>query len=290
MSSMAKSMAAAAERVADMVRKAAQANAGDRFLRGSVVELPGLGELMVTGDIHGNKNNLGEIVRIANLQRHRGRHLVLQEVVHSLDEREDGRCLSYQLVEMVARLKVTFPDRVHVLLGNHEMAEAMDLPIGKRGRNLNEAFDSGGRTAYGDRWPQVKAAYQEFWRTMPLAVRTENRLFLSHSTPRGRHVEEITLSYLRGRPVGSELSKLSPVYYFLWGRDYSKSSAKHFARQVDGEVLLVGHTACDDGHQVPNHRHVIMDSKDYNGVYAILPLGEPLTQEQVVRRIRKIYG
>ena len=268
----------------------AKAGAACRYRVGALIELPPAGEVMITGDLHGNRNNFMRIVRAADLSRFTERHLVLQELVHEEDVPRDVACKSYQLVEFAARLKVTFPDRVHLLMGNHEFAELNDLPIAKRGLELNEPFQEGIIKAYGDSWPAVKAAYKTFWRSLPLAVITPNGEFICHSTPTADHMAGITREYLEKLPLGEGLRRDSPAYYLVWGRDYSAEAADKFAEQMKVERLIVAHTPCDTGFQLPSHRHIVLDSSSAAACYLIVPLSEKLTQTGLASRIKRLLA
>jgi hypothetical protein len=267
---------------------AAQANRADPFRSGFLIHLPSEGELLVTGDLHGNAGNLQRILQVADLGRCPQRHLVLQELVHEV-ESVDETCRSYRVVEIAAQLKCAYPNQVHLLIGNHEMAECLRLEIGKRGRGLNAAFDEGLRAAYGDGWEAVKEAYREFWTSSPLAVHTSNGLFVSHSTPRLDRMDDLSLEYLQTATVSDAFRRDGPVFAMLWDRDYRPQAAEAFARRMQAEVLLVGHTACADGMRVPNHRHIILDSKDMEGRYALLPLDRELDQRRVLAYVHRLY-
>jgi hypothetical protein len=252
------------------------------------VELPAEGELLVTGDVHGNGANLQRILQVADLGRSPSRHLILQELVHELHAVDDI-CHSYRLVEVAAQLKCAHPKQVHILLGNHEFSECLGMDIGKRGRELNLAFDEGLRVAYGDGWEEVKSAYREFWTSSPLAVRTEIGLFVSHSTPRKDHMNGLTLDYLRTATAVEAFRRNGPIFSMLWDRDYRPETADAFAERMGAEVLLVGHTACAEGMMVPNHRHIILDSKDMDARYVLLPLSRELDQRRVLAYVQKLY-
>ena len=271
-----------------LMRRAARAFSADPFQKGFLVELPPEGDVMVTGDLHGNFGNLRRIIKLANLPRYGTRHLVLQELVHEIESDADT-CRSFRLVETAARLKAAFPSQVHILLGNHEFAEVVDLAIGKKGRELNIAFDEGLRAVYGDHWEKVKGTYRAFWRRCPLAVRTPNRIFISHSTPRLGKMNDLDLEYFRNADPEDVFSRNGPVFPMLWGRDHSAEAAEEFARRVRADVLIVGHMPCDEGVAVPNRRHLILDCKDIEGRYALLPLDAPLGHAGVLARVRKLY-
>jgi hypothetical protein len=278
----------AADHTIPLITAATQATRTDPFQSGFLIELPSAGELLVTGDIHGNAGNLQRIVQVADLGRCPGRHLVLQELVHELQAVDDV-CRSYRLVEIAAQLKCAYPKQVHILLGNHEFAECLGLEIGKRGRELNAAFADGLRAAYGESWEEVKEAYHEFWTSCPLAVHTSNGLFVSHSTPHLDRMNGLTLEYLRTATVADAFRRDGPVFSLLWDRDYRPQTAEAFAQRMQAEVLLVGHTACADGMQVPNKRHIILDSKDFEGRYVLLPLDRELDQRRVLAYVQRLY-
>ncbi len=88
--------------------------------------------------------------RSAALDRHPGRHLVLQELIHGpLMYPDDKGDRSHQLLDVFAALKCQYPDRVHMILGNHELSELTGRSIGKDGEGLNAKFRRGIDTAYG---------------------------------------------------------------------------------------------------------------------------------------------
>jgi len=122
-----------------------------------------------------------------------------------------------------------------------------------------------------------------------LAVHTSNGLFVSHSTPRLDHMDGLTLDYLQCATVADVFRRSGPVFSMLWDRDYRPETAEAFAQRMQAEVLLVGHTACTDGMLVPNSRHIILDSKDMEGRYALLPLDRELDQRQVLAYVHRLY-
>lgn len=276
------------EHAIDLVRRAARANLEDPFLRGKLIELPSEGDLLVTGDLHGSHANYERILKLADLASRPDRHLILQEITHDTRSREKRLCRSWQVLEMAARLKSTFPEQTHFLFANHDMAELCGLSIAKEGADLNERFADALDRAYGADAPRVMEAYKEFWRTMPLAAATRHGTFLAHSTPRLSKMDAIDREWFRSSPEASRYQRDSAVYDLTWGRDYSKAAAEEFARRVEAEVLIVAHTKCHKGYRAPNDRHIIMDSSHPKGCYALLPLDQPLSHREIVSRIRRL--
>ena len=79
--------------------------------------------------------------------------------------------MSHTILEDVAILKNKFPDRVHFILGNHELAELTDFPIQKNKQLLNLLFRLGLQQMYGPATEKIREAYLPFVQSCPLAVR-----------------------------------------------------------------------------------------------------------------------
>ncbi len=91
-------------KVAGLFEKAAEALRADRHRKGDLIELPPRGDLILTGDIHGNLDNFEEVVARAALDQHPERHLVLHELIHDFCNR--GKDYSYEILQDAAQLKI----------------------------------------------------------------------------------------------------------------------------------------------------------------------------------------
>ena len=281
------------EHVVGTYRQAAQANRQTGLRQGNVVELgpETADEVMVTADLHGNRLIFNRLCRVADLAAHPGRHLVMQEACHGGPLYPSGTgCMSHLLLEDVARLKVDYPDRFHFLLSNHELAELTDFPIMKAKRMLNLLFRCGLQEMYGTAIDQVREAYMEFIASCPLAVRLANGVFISHSAPAAADTEPFDASIFERPLEACDFAQRGPVFQVVWGRDFRAANAETFAQLVGAELLIHGHEPCSDGYCVPNPRQIILDCCGDRACYLMLPTGEPLTQNQVVQRIRWLDG
>ena len=70
----------------------------------------------------------------------------------------------------------------------------------------------------------------------------------------------------------------------VWGRDLSQKAADAFARRVQCDILIVGHTACKRGYQVPNSRHIVLDSKGNFATSLHFRLNGKYTQQYLVQK------
>lgn len=279
---------ASAETAIQLMRQAAEANGADPFRVGSLIQLPTEGDLFMTGDLHGNLRNYQKIVELAALQRNQKRHLILHEILHALTPTPDGCDLSFQVLEMAARLKIFFPDQVHFLMGNHDLGELLKLDILKGSHSSLKGLDQGLAAAYGEWKDAVRTAYLEFLLSLPLAASTGTGIFISHSIPEARYLTLFEGDVFRKSLEAGSLSRNSFVYRLVWGRKFDQETADRFAALVGANLLLCGHQPTKDGYQLPNSRQLILDSKDGQGCYLLIPLDQPLSLNELVERVRRL--
>jgi hypothetical protein len=194
---------------------------------------------------------------------------------------------SHQLLDLVCALKCQYPERVHLILGNHELSEITGRTIGKNGVVLNALFRQGVETAYGERGGAVFAAYQELFAALPLAVRLPNRVFLCHTIPDGIELDALDVKVFELETwTPEEMKRHGAVYNLTWGRDTSPETIDRFATIVDADWFITGHQPCDDGFRQANHRQIIIDGTDPHPSYCLFPASQPVTIETLLERVR----
>ncbi|MEK6234253.1 MAG: hypothetical protein N2C14_06050, partial [Planctomycetales bacterium] len=217
-------------------------------------------EVMITADLHGHRRNFNRIKKIAALKKNPRRHLVLQEVCHGGPTYPtNGGCMSHGMLEDVARLKTQFPEQVHFILSNHEMAELTEYPILKVGKMLNLMFRLGISEMYGQRSEDIRAAYMDFISSCPVGVRLPSGVFICHSVPEAVDSKKFDRSIFEKELSLVDMKEGSDLFQMLWGRDYRIENAEAFAEIVDAKVLIHGHTPCERGYRVPNAVQIILD-------------------------------
>ena len=279
------------EKVIDIFEKATEANYETAGREGTLVSLtPDLAEdVMITADLHGHRGHFNSIRRVADLANRPRRHLILQEVCHGGPcYPNSGGCMSHMMLEDVAKLKVEFPDRVHFLLSNHELAELTDYPILKNQKMLNLMFRFGMQEMYGAATDKVREAYLPFLRSCPLAVRIANGVFVCHTVPDRVDERGFDIGLLERQIVEEDLTENSDLFSLLWGRDYRPENAKAFAELVEAKVLIHGHEPAAGGFATPNEYQVILDCCGEKACYVVLPVGRDWTHQEVVSRIKAL--
>jgi hypothetical protein len=277
------------ERILTTLRRAIQCFRDTPGRRGRVVALEGASEVFVSGDLHGNLENFRQLLSRANLAQNPGRHFVLQEVVHGPYHYPAGGDKSHQLLDLVAALKCQFPRQVHFLLGNHELAQCTERRIAKGDLDLNQCFREGVGTAYGGRAPEVYAVYKELLGIVPLALRTANRILLSHSLPPASRLETFDPAVLEcDCSTEAEVVPGGSVHALVWGRDTRAETAAAFLAKMDADLLISGHVPCENGYDTPNDRQLILDSLGAPACFCLFPTDCPLTLADLVRNVHTL--
>jgi hypothetical protein len=122
--------------IVDLLNEGKEANNADKFRRGNVIYLPASGNLIVTGDIHGHRRNFERMVAFADLDNNPERHIVLQEMIHGGPQDAEGGCLSYRVLFDAVHYKLRFPDRVHIIMGNHDIACINETNVMRGGKEM----------------------------------------------------------------------------------------------------------------------------------------------------------
>jgi hypothetical protein len=253
---------------------------------GGVVSLApsSVDDILVFGDLHGNLPAFRKILEIADLGRNPKRHLILQELIHGKwmypGDRGDR---SHQLIDLFSALKCQYPDRVHLILGNHELSELTGRVIGKDGEALNAKFRLGIQSAYGERSNDVYQAYSQLFAALPIAVRSPNRVLICHTLPDGIYLDQLDLGILDQNDWPPEATKRGgTVYAMTWGRDCSPETADRFAQMIDADLFVTGHQPCDEGFRQASHRQIIIDGTPPCPSYCHFLANESLTIESLL--------
>lgn len=251
--------------------------------RGRTVYLENATDVLAAGDMHGHVENFRQLLVKAELAAHPQRHFVLQEMIHGRFFYPQGGEKSHQLLDLLAALKCQYPERVHMLLGNHELAQWTGQWIGKGDDDLNQLFRQGIESAYGSRANEVYAAYLELFAAVPLALKTPNRILLTHSLPSATRLETFDASILERDEVDdAEFRPGGSIYSLVWGRDTSDANAAAFVKKLDADLLITGHIPCDEGFARPNDCQLILDCTGAPASYCLFPTDRPITHDELV--------
>ena len=269
----------------DLLNNGITANQTDRFRRGNLVRLPDTGSLVVGGDIHGHRRNLERLIARADLASAPDRHLVLQEIIHGVPEDEGGGCLSYQVLLDAIRLKLQFPDQVHLVMGNHDTACICSSEVMKNGKEMNRALTAALERQFPHASHDVELALRQFLFSQPLAVRCQNRVWVSHSLPGDRFAESFDPGLFDRALEIADCKKPGGAYTLTWGRRHSQAALDRMAEQLDVDVFVVGHQAQPHGWCQAGLNLIILASDHNHGCLIEIDLAKPWTASQLADHI-----
>jgi hypothetical protein len=274
-----------ASAVCEVLEEAAEANLHSPMRSGSLVGLPDQGQLLISGDVHDNRDNFRKIIAMAQLDKSQSNHLLLQELVHS-DRLVSGKDFSYRLMVEAANLSLLYPGQVHVLLSNHELAQANNEDISKYGISLVQAFDAGLDYAFGDDADEVREAIDHYVRSLPLAVRCTNGILCAHSLPspfRQNAFDPMVLT----RPLSEEdfASPIGSAYLMVWGRNLTQEWSAKLAGDWNVSQFVLGHQPADMGYDTCGENMLIVTSDHSHGVVLPIDLAQEYDRDGLIERI-----
>lgn len=271
--------------VIDLLDQGTEANNADKFRRGNLIRLPAGGDLIVTGDLHGHRRNFERIVAFADLADNPDRHIVLQEVIHGGPEDLEGGCLSYRLLFDVVRYKVSFPDRVHVIMGNHDTAFINNSEVMKEGREMNRAMRAALKREFRQIAGEVELALKQFLFSQPLAVRCDNRIWMSHSLPSDYFSAQFDAGILDRQLKINDVVRPGSVYLLTWGRKHSQALLDKMAELLDSDMFVLGHQPQEQGWSRAGRNLIILASNHNHGCLLPIDPAKSYTVEQLIESI-----
>jgi hypothetical protein len=279
------------DQVLETFQAATEENQLDPLRDQQVIRLPAEGELWIAGDIHDNRTNFRKITIAADLGSNPQRHLILQELIHG-DHYDDKGCEgSWETLYRAAELKCDFPNQVHFLFANHDLAQIHGEGIMKAGQSVCEAFTAGIKRDFGDRATAMNVQITEFLLSIPIAARTASGIFFSHSMPTDEQMDAFDYTIF-DRPLGGEdyQRRKGPVYQLIWGRGITPAGVDKFLEKVDAKMIVTGHQPQENGYLVNGEKHLIIASDHNQGVFLPIDLSKEYTMDELVENLTKFVA
>lgn len=271
--------------IIDLLNKGVEASYADKFRQGNLICLPAQGSLIITGDIHGHRRNFERITTFADLQNNPHTHIVLQEIIHGGPEDPEGGCLSYKLLFDVVRYKLNFPHRVHTIMGNHDTAFIINSEVMKNGKKMNRSLRTALEREFQQKSSDVEQAIRQFLLSQPLAVRCDNRIWLSHSLPSDCYIHKFDQQILQRKLKISDCEKPGSAYLLAWGRSHSQALLDKLAKLLDVDIFILGHQPQQQGWCQAARNLIIIASDHDHGCLLSIDLAKSYTLGQLIDSI-----
>ncbi|HSW46574.1 MAG TPA: hypothetical protein VLM89_13490 [Phycisphaerae bacterium] len=275
----------------DTFRDATEQNLEDPIREGSLLRFPDYTQVVMTGDLHGHQRNFEKLVKYCQLETTPTRHVLLHEMIHAEPDGPGAVDRSVELLLNAARWKNFFPEQVHFLQSNHELAQLQSHQITKGGRVVTDDFERGVAEALGS--SQIDAALDainDFIESFPLAGRSPNRIFFSHSLPDSFALGGFDPSCVHQPATELDLSEGGSAYQLVWGRRHTPEVVQRLRQAYDADFFLIGHQPQEFGYTVVLDRIIILASDNNHGVYLPVDCRKFYDVEGLIDRIRPLVG
>jgi Icc-related predicted phosphoesterase len=226
---------------------------------GKLVELPKKGKAIVVTDIHGNIDDYDRYMDIWKEYRNLNTYFIITgDFIHAMGKKDD------KSIEILDSVKHCWEnnENFYPLIGNHEWSTVNNVSVYKGSINQSLNFEELLKDRFGVRWNKKLGEYQEFFKKLPIAIRTANKVFISHAGPPRniKTLDEIINIADKGYLQNENL------YQILWNReeDYTENDLSSFLRAVSCNAMIVGHTPVD-GVKLINNKQLIVSSSYSQG-------------------------
>lgn len=273
-----------AQAVAGVFRAAAAAGLNAKCRVRSIDSIEPRGVILATGDLHDNPIHFARVLEEARLGEDSDespRHLTLHELIHG-DRLINGMDLSHRVLARAAALKAAMPERVHVLLANHELSQIVGSGVVKDGVRMVDAFNEGVEYAFGSGAEDVHAAIAEFIRSLPLALVSGRALgteapqgvLFAHSLPGPELMDRFDVGVL-DRPLTEEdyTPRKGSAHIMVWGRRHEPEQLVELAKRWGVSRFVLGHEKAPEGWLAVEPNAVVLNSDHEKGVALRIDLG-----------------
>ena len=285
--------------VAQVLSDGAQANRDASCRHGSIDQISAPAHLIATGDTHDHPKNFRAIIAAAGLDGEFGsepKHLTLHEIIHpdmkpSLPGSPPPIDTSYQGLTRVAKLKSQYPEFVHFLLANHELAQAIDSLIVKNGVRCVEAFNAGIDQEFPDpaSAQTVREAVKDFVMSMPIALRAhcpQGDILCAHSLPAPGMMDRFDTTILSRDLTDKDYEpRVGSAHLMTWGRGYDAEQLEDLTERWGINLFILGHEHATNGYALVEPNAIVLNTDHDKGVYLPIDLNHKPTLTQAATNL-----
>jgi hypothetical protein len=170
-------------------------------------------------------------------------------------------------------------------MGNHDTACITNSEVMKNGREMNYSM----RLALGREFPaakkEVETSIREFLLSQPLAVKTENRMWISHSLPGHYNIEKFDPQIMEKKLTIEDCKKPGSAYLLTWGRNINEHSLEVMTRLFDVDIFILGHQPQPQGWCKATQNVLILASDHKHGCLLSIELSRIYTIDELINSI-----
>ena len=131
----------------------------------------------------------------------------------------------------------------------------------------------------------IKPAIRQFLLSQPLAVKCENKIWLSHSLPGNRLVNKFDRQIMDRPLENNDLVRPGSAYLLTWGRKHNQKTLNKMAELLDVDIFILGHQAQPQGWSQAGENLIIIASDHNHGCLLPVDLTKSYTIETLIESI-----
>lgn len=217
-----------------------------------LVYLPRKGKALIITDLHGNLTDYRYYEELWNtLNLDVDNVIITGDFIHPSSRDVDG---SIEILESLMDYRENYSN-FHVLLGNHEWSQLISQPLYKFGVDQTKDFKEKVQKLYPADWRVKINEYNDFFEELPLAIKTGNKVFISHASP-SKDIKSLDdIIYIN-------TETFNPIFDDMLWKPYYHFKHKDiilFLERIGCNVHIVGHTPVN-GFKVIAKRMIIVSS------------------------------
>lgn len=221
----------------------------DKLNEPSLIELNGKDEVIFVGDTHGDFKTTKTIVNQKFLPDPKNKKLVfLGDYIDRTPP--DIKSGSINNITYLFLLKLSFPNRIYLLKGNHESIGTIPCHPYEFEDDLKRRFGSKTR---------LHPIFLKLFAKLPLTIKTKNGIYAAH----GGILKDADLNELRNvdkndKHALSAIVWSDPIDYGPYrgkiGDNFSSSELSIFLKNIGAKVMIRGHDYNTLGHSIYNNK------------------------------------
>jgi hypothetical protein len=170
-------------------------------------------------------------------------------------------------------------------MANHDTAFISDIRVMKDGKEMNRSMRAAIDREFKQESERVKLAIRQFLFSQPLAVKCENRIWISHSLPAGRYINKFDWKIMDRQLKINDVVKPGLGYLLTWGRKHTQAQLDKMAELLDVDVFILGHQPQESGWCKAGRNLIILSSDHNHGCLLSIDLSKSYTIEQLIDSI-----
>jgi hypothetical protein len=170
-------------------------------------------------------------------------------------------------------------------MGNHDTTVINDSKVIKNGKEMNRALNLALEREFQQASADIKLAMRQFLLSQPLAIRCENRIWMSHSLPGNHYVSKFDEQVLHKTLEISDCIRPGSAYLLTWGRNHNQHTLDTMAKLFDVDTFILGHQPQQQGWCQAGKNLIIIASNHNHGCLLPINLAQSYNVKQLTDSI-----